>query len=113
VVERQIIGLESEECNALLKRDTATLKRIWARDYSLDEPANRLVLGRNPLPYYTVMKRIVENLAATDSVVFTSGVELVQMIQVERKVNHVVKRRFFHTWRKTNFVWKLTTKVHE
>jgi hypothetical protein len=113
IVENQIIALESEECNALLKRDTIVLRRIWARDYSFDEQITGLANGKNALPYYTVMNRIVEKINPTDSVVFTSGIEYVQMLNTVEKLSDVTKRTFFHTWRKNYGVWKLTTNIHE
>src|SRR5688572_6945124 len=32
-IEVEISDLEAMECKAILKRDTATLKKIWARDF--------------------------------------------------------------------------------
>ena len=48
--ESQIIDMENLECNALLKRDTSALKKIWMRDFTLDAPQNDLLLGQNPIP---------------------------------------------------------------
>lgn len=112
-IENHIIALEYAECNALLKRDTIVLRRIWPRDYSLDERGIGLANGRNPLPYYTVLNRIIEKLNSTDTVVFTSGIEYVQMLNTDGKVNDVTTRRFFHAWRGRYGIWKLTTRLHE
>jgi hypothetical protein len=79
----------------------------------LDEPVTGLANGKDPLPYYTVMNRLVEKVSSTDSVVFTSGIEHVQIFNTDGNLNYVASRHFFHTRRKEFGVWKLTTKIHE
>src|SRR5688572_18940675 len=49
-LEREISDLESLECKALLKRDTAMLKKLWARDFTLDESSGEILTNSgNPL----------------------------------------------------------------
>lgn len=111
-LESEITDLESRECTALLKRDTATLVRLWARDFTLDEPTNKLATGKNPLPYYVSFTRIVEKLGAFDNIVFTSGYELSQQLNLNGKLDDPIKRNYSHTWTKEFGVWKLTTNTH-
>jgi hypothetical protein len=112
-IENEIAILESRECQAVLKRDTLILKEIWVRDFTLDEPLNGLVSGKNPLRYYTSLKRMIEKFSTVDSLVFTSGYELGQQLSISGKLEDPIKQTFFHTWAKKNGVWKLSTKTKD
>src|SRR5690606_1111457 len=50
-VENMISQLESQECTAILKQDTAVLRRFWGRDFTLNDPLNEVVTGKTSLPY--------------------------------------------------------------
>lgn len=112
-IESEITDLESRECTALLKRDTITLIRLWARDFTLDEPVTGLTTGKNLLPYYVAIIRIVEKFGAFDNVVFTSGYESFQQLKPNGNLEETVKRNFSHTWTENLGVWKLTTNTHD
>ena len=112
-IESEITDLESRECVALLKRDTATLIRLWVRDFTLDEPTHGMATGKNLLPYYVSFVRIVENLGAFDDVVFTSGYESFQKLLPNGKLDETVKRNYAHTWTRKHGMYKLTTSTHD
>jgi hypothetical protein len=112
--EDEITDLEDLECTAILKRDTAVLKALWSRDFTLDEPSSELVNSQNTLPYYASFIRMVEKFTAMDiNTVYTSGYELVQPLKPNGGVDDPVKRNYFHAWIRTNGVWKLSTKTHD
>ena len=112
-IENEIADLEGLECDALLKRDTAVLRRLWARDFTLDDPLNELVDGKNPLPYYVSYTRMVEKLTVIgDDMVYTSGKEFLQRLRTDGVVEDRVERKYFHAWTRKFGVWKLTTKRH-
>jgi hypothetical protein len=113
LVENEIADLESMECTAILKRDTSTLKRLWTRDFTLDDLLNEmLVNGKNPLPYYTSYNRMVENFNSMGDIAFTSGYEFIQPLKANGKMENPVKRNYFHTWIRKNGIWQLSTKTH-
>lgn len=109
-IENEISDLESSECNALLKRDTSSLKNIWIRDFTLDEPQNQLHLGKNSIPYYVSLNRTIEKLTILNNIVYTSGHEYAQQLKGNGKVDEPTKKAFFHMWIRNNGVWKLSTK---
>jgi hypothetical protein len=109
-IEAEISDMESSECKALLKRDTATLRNIWQRDFTLDEPQNELQVGKNPIPYYTSLTRLIDKFTILDNVVYTSGHEYVQRLRSDGKVDESIKQDFFHMWVNKFGVWKLSTK---
>lgn len=111
-IEREISDLESMECLAMQKRDTATLRKLWVRDFTLDYP-NELVAGNNPIPYYVSYSRMVNNFSAFQNVAYTSGYDSFQQLNTNGKLGEVVKRDYRHTWTRIAGVWKLTSKTRE
>lgn len=113
-IEEEIITLEKKECEAILKRDTAALKQIWLRDFTLDKPQNSVMISQNPLPYYASLTRSVENCnVVSHDKVYTSGWEHSQDVKLKGKLEEPVKQPFFHTWIRKNGVWKLAIKMHD
>lgn len=112
-VEKEIFDAEALECTANLKRDTVTLRNLWGRDFTADEPLNELVMGKNPLPYYVSFSRMVENFMQKDDMVYTSGYETVQWLKSDSKLEEPIKRNFYHTWIKKNGKWMLVAKSHD
>ncbi|MGC1240315.1 MAG: hypothetical protein WA874_01945 [Chryseosolibacter sp.] len=110
-LENEISDAEDRECKALLKRDTTALKNIWLRDFTLDEPNNELVNGKNPIPYYVFVTRLVEKCAATGSNVYTSGYELTQKLTPNGQLEAPVKNTFYHAWTNQSGTWKLSTRT--
>lgn len=108
--EDQIFNLEVQECNAVLKRDTARLMQLWQKDFTLDVPAKEIVQGKNLLPYYVSLNRAIEKLTVMENVVFVSGNETYREIKPDGKLSDPEKRNFFHTWTFQNGNWKLTTR---
>lgn len=111
-VENEIADLEALECNALLKRDTAVLKKIWTRDFTLDDQLNELVNGQSILPYYSSYSRMVEKCTVMENLVYTSGFEYVQTLKLHENLKDPIKRNYSHTWVRRYGVWKLSTKTH-
>jgi hypothetical protein len=111
-IEKEICELEALECKAILKRDTSVLRTLWFRDFTVDDPLNEVVIGKNPLPYYVSFSRMVENFSVLENMVFTSGYELVQRLKANAKIGDPVKRNYFHKWVRKNGVWKLASKTH-
>lgn len=110
-IENQILELESQECGALKDRDTLALMRLWARDFTLDKKQNELVYGKQTLPNYLSLTRMIESIMVVDSnTVFTSGYEMFQEIKYGSKLEQPAKRSYSHTWIRRNGLWKLTMK---
>lgn len=109
--EIEIAELESREMKAVVKRDTLILSRIWARDFTLDEPLPELVSGKNSIPYYISLTRLICNLYQSDNTVFTSGYEMSQRLDAMGKIESPTKKYFFHTWTKLDGTWKMSTKT--
>lgn len=110
--EKEIFDVEALECTANLRRDTITLRNLWDRDFSIDEPVNEVVTGKNTLPYYVSFTRMIENFMQKDDMVYTSGYEMVQRLRPDLKPEEPVRQNFYHTWLRKNGAWKLVAKGH-
>jgi hypothetical protein len=113
LLEEEISEKESLECNALRERDSTALKNLWLRDFTLDEPQNELHIGKNTLPYYISLTRVIERFTILDNVVYTSGHEYLQRLKSDGKVNEATRRNYSHMWIKKFGTWKLSTKTYE
>ncbi len=111
-LESEIRSLEDTEVNALLKRDTATVKKIWAKDFTLDEVQTEMVTSGNPIPYYIFYSRTVEHIDLIDSLVFSKGSESFRLLHSDATLGEPIQRSYFHTWQKQNGIWKLIMKTH-
>jgi len=112
-IESEISDMESLECKALLQRDTAALKNIWLRDFTLDGPQNKIHIGQNPIPYYVSLTRIIERFTILENIVYTSGQEYVKLMGSDGKLEEPITQEFFHVWTKKLSGWKLSEKTHE
>ncbi len=112
LLRAQIWQIEAEECNALRTRDTASLKKIWLRDFSQEmPPPEGLVAGKNTLPYYLHFTRTIEDLQIIGSdMVQTTGFEWVQLLDPFKKIEDPVKRNYNHVWSRKKGIWILVLK---
>jgi hypothetical protein len=110
-IQKQIWVLEELECNALRKRDTAVLKKLWAHDFSFSGTNNGSASDQNMLlPYYAHFSRQNECLHIKGDVVFAMGYELVSQFSSDIKIGKPVKRRYTNIWEKKNGAWRLVGK---
>ena len=115
-VETEIRKLEAKEVQALLKQDTATLKSLWATDYVVNAPFNRIVLGHQldsvkaDTRHYSLFKREVEQVLVKGDVAISMGNETIEFIGNNPDAGKVTKRRYTNIWLKENGVWKLNAR---
>jgi hypothetical protein len=110
-IENKIMDLESAECGALRNRDTITLIKIWARDFTQDEKQNKVIESKDGLPNYLSLYRMAESITEIDSnTVYTSGYEVFREIKGTEKIEAERTRKYFHIWTRRSGLWKLTTK---
>ena len=58
-IKAEIWRLEELESNAILKKDTAVLKRLWASDFTRETPMNRvLMIGKKAIADYSYFSRV-------------------------------------------------------
>ena len=115
-VEIKIRNLEAKEVQALLQQDTATLKTLWAPDYMVNAPFNKIVLGHQldsvkaDTRHYALFKREVEQVLVKGNVAISMGNETIEFIGNNPDAGKVTKRRYTNIWLKQNGAWKLNAR---
>jgi ketosteroid isomerase-like protein len=115
-VEIKIRNLEAKEVQALLQQDTATLKTLWAHDYMVNAPFNRIVLGHQldsvkaDTRHYALFKREVEQVLVKGNIAISMGNETIEFIGNNPDAGKVTKRRYTNIWLKINGAWKLNAR---
>lgn len=117
-VETAIRKLEETEHKAMLARDTGTLLKVWAADFIVNTPANRITLSRQELFNlvragiftYSSFTRDIEQVFIKNDMAITMGSEAVIPVGNSSKEGQVIKRRYTNIWMKQNGAWRLTAR---
>jgi len=116
-IEQEIRKLEQAEVQAVVAKDTVTLKKLWDKNYIVNNPDNKIVLANaNPLdrPVLKTQKisftREVEYIAIRGDVVLSMGNETVLPGGDIPAPGQPVKRRYTNIWMKVEGDWKLIAR---
>jgi len=115
--EAEVRKLEEQERQAVLKRDTAALRKIWDRYLIVNGPNNKIVLSGEDavagpaIPEaYSSFTREIEQVLVRGDVVFCMGSEIVMPASDNPKEGDEIKRRYTNTWMKQNGAWTLVAR---
>ena len=116
-IETEIRKLEQTLVQAVLDKDTATLKRLWDRDYIVNNPDNKIVFEANPA-HRPVLQRSkfsftskVKKILINGDIVISMGSETVVTPGGDSsKSGQTVKRRYTNIWMKKNGSWKVVAR---
>ena len=116
--ESEIRKLEETERRAVLRKDTATLRKIWDRHLIVNAPMNKVVLsGEDAVarPVITDMEyssftREIEQLLVRGDLVISMGNEIIVPFGDEPKEEQAIKRRYTNIWMKQNGGWTLVAR---
>ena len=116
-IENEIRSLEQTEVQAVLNKDTATLKKLWDRDYIVNNPENRIVLAKpNPVDRPVLQNqrvsftREVEKILINGDIAISMGNETVIPAGDAPNAGQTVKRRYTNIWMKKDGQWKLVAR---
>jgi ketosteroid isomerase-like protein len=116
-ITSEIKKLEQMEVEAVLKKDTVTLLKLWDKDYVVNAPDNKInFAGRTTLDRpvlkrsRTSFTREVEEVIVRGNTVFSMGSETVVPAENQAASQPVVKRRYTNIWMKQNGSWKLVAR---
>ncbi|HTL08538.1 MAG TPA: nuclear transport factor 2 family protein [Chitinophagaceae bacterium] len=115
-----IQGLEQKSKKAILEKDSATLHTLWAPDFLVNAPTNKVVKGeqvamvmRGQISYSSFTGEIEEMLVTGDFVI-TMGHETVVPLAGSPNAGQNIQRRYTHIWKKTKDSWLLIARhAHE
>src|SRR5688500_84140 len=116
--EADIRKLEEQERQAVLKKDTAALRKIWDRHFIVNAPNNKIVLsGADAVSRpvitqvsYASFIREIEQILVRGDVVFSMGSEIVVPGEGAPNAGKEIKRRYTNIWMKQSGVWTLVAR---
>ena len=117
-LETLIRRLDRAEAQGLLHRDSTALRRIWARDFTVNNPRNSVTRGseevialiRNGTIDYSSFVREIEAILFHDNVVIVMGSETITPVNRAPYAGQKVRRRFTHFWMRRGGEWRLTAR---
>lgn len=114
--EIQIRLLEQTVVTAILTADTNTLKNVWAPEFLVNNPRNKITGNRDSVLIsqkagmidYSTFERIIERIQIQKNIVTTMGYEIfVSRRDIpEAKAGQTYKRRFTNIWMKKKGRWQ-------
>ena len=117
-LEALIRRLDQAEAQGLLRRDTAALRRIWASDFTVNNPRNTISRGseavialiRTGMIDYSSFVRDIETILFHGDAVIVMGAETLTPANKAPLAGQTVRRRFTHFWMRRNGEWRLTAR---
>jgi ketosteroid isomerase-like protein len=117
-LEQTIRKLEAAEANAILRGDVAALEKLWADDFTVNNPQNQISRGRKEvldrvrsgLIKYSSFAREIESVRLYGDTVIVMGLEVVAPIGDAPGAGQALRRRFTNIWMKRNGKWLLTAR---
>ncbi len=116
--EATIRALEQKEAAAVLVKDTVTLSKMWAKDFTVNNPFNKIAKpGKTAVDrtvinelHYASFQRNIEHVLTKDNLAIVMGNEVVVEKAEGGKTGRTIKRRFTNIWIKEGNSWKLSAR---
>ena len=117
-LEEEIRKLDAAEAEALLHKDVATLEKLWAEDFTVNNPRNSISKGRKAVVElirngsidYSSFVREVETVLFHGDTVISMGLETIKPTGKAPLAGQTVRRRFTHFWMKQDGKWLLSAR---
>lgn len=113
----EITRLDKQEAEAMMRRDTATLRRLWSPALVVNNPDNRIVTVPQVLAFlrggqidYSSLERVVEKVTITGNVAVAMGHEVITPQRKTSNAGHVVTRRYTDVWLRQAGTWRLLAR---
>ena len=116
-VEAEIRSLEQTLVQAVINKDTATLRKLWDKDCIVNNPDNKIILAQANIMDKPVMQkqkafftRDVEQILINGNVVISMGSETVIPAGDDAKAGQTIKRRYTNIWMQKDGAWKVIAR---
>lgn len=117
-VEKEIQRLDRAEADALLRKDVAVLEKIWAEEFTVNNPRNTISRGRdevvalirNGVIDYSSFDREIEEILLHGDSVIVMGSETITPGGKAPFAGQTIRRRFTNFWTRRNGEWRLTAR---
>ena len=117
-LEQTIRRLELAESDAVLRSDAAALERLWAEDFTVNNPQNQISRGRKEvlervrsgLLKYSSFVREIESVGLYGGTVIVMGLEIVIPTGNNPRAGQTLRRRYTNIWMKRKGNWLLAVR---
>ena len=117
-LEQEIKRLELANADAVLRNDLATLDKLWAEDFAVNAPNNKVIHGkkavlelhRSGLAKYSSFVPEIESVLIHGNTVIVMGPEIVKPIGNAPLAGQTVHRRYTNIWMKEKGKWHLAAR---
>ena len=117
-LEALIRRLDRAEAQGLLQRDSTALRKLWAPDFTVNNPRNSITPGaeavialiRNGTIDYSSFVREIETILFHGNVVIVMGSETITPGNKAPFAGQTLRRRFTHFWMLRAGEWRLTAR---
>ncbi len=115
-IEKEIRELEEKAAQAILKKDSATLRKIWARNFMVNSPRNNVLIGGQVemvmagIISYSSYIHDMEKILITGDMVISMGSETVVPVMGNPNGGKTIKRRYTNIYQKENEKWILIAR---
>jgi ketosteroid isomerase-like protein len=117
-LEQEIRKLDAAEADAVLRSDLTALDKIWAEDFTVNNPGNRISKGRAEVVKqvragiikYSSFVREIETIVFHGNTVVVLGLETVTPTGNAPGAGQILRRRFTNVWIKKKGKWLLTAR---
>jgi hypothetical protein len=117
-LEALIRRLDHSEAEGLLHRDSTALRKLWAEDFTVNNPRNSITRGsegvialiRNGTIDYSTFVRDIETILFHENTVIVMGSETLTPVNRSPFAGQTLRRRFTHFWMRRDGEWRLTAR---
>lgn len=117
-LEQTIRKLELAESDAVVRSDVAALEKLWAEDFTVNNPNNRISRGRKEVLdlvragrlNYSSFVREIESIGFYDDTVIVMGLEELVPTGDHPRAGQTIRRRYTNVWMKRKGTWLLAVR---
>ncbi len=117
-LEQKIRQLELAESDAVVSSDEAALEKLWAEDFTVNNPQNQISRGRKDVLElvrsgrlkYSSFVREIESVGFYDDMVIVMGLEIIVPTGDNSKAGQTIRRRYTNIWMKQKGKWLLAVR---
>jgi ketosteroid isomerase-like protein len=117
-LEQSIRKLELAESDAVVRSDVAALEKLWAEDFTVNNPNNQVSKGRKEviarvrsgLLNYSSFVREIESVGFYGDTVIVMGLEKIVPSGTSADAGKTIRRRYTNIWMKKKGKWLLTVR---
>lgn len=117
-VEAEVRRLEGEEHQAMLRADAPRLQEIWAPNFMVNAPFNRVTMGSQEVVdlveagaiAYASFERDVESVLVEGDLAVTMGSETVVPTGGHPEAGETLRRRYTNVWMRQEGTWRLVAR---